>query len=144
MILLDVNVLVAAYRGDHPHHEMVRPWFDTLLAGTGRFTVPDTVWASFVRITTHRRVFRVPSTAAEAFSFLRAVRAHPHSVPTVPGDGHLSIFETLCTEDDARGDLAADAYVAALAMEQGAVVATFDRDFARFGRLETTRPVADA
>ncbi|MCE4193720.1 VapC toxin family PIN domain ribonuclease, partial [Mycobacterium tuberculosis] len=27
MFLIDVNVLLAAHRGDHPNHRTVRPWF---------------------------------------------------------------------------------------------------------------------
>ena len=53
MILVDVNVLVAAHRGDHPHHELVRPWFADLTSGDEPFWVPDSVWASFVRISTN-------------------------------------------------------------------------------------------
>ncbi|KAU49956.1 toxin VapC31, partial [Mycobacterium tuberculosis TKK_05MA_0020] len=49
MFLLDANVLLAAHRGDHPNHRTVRPWFDRLLAADDPFTVPNLVWASFLR-----------------------------------------------------------------------------------------------
>lgn len=140
MILLDVNVLLAAHRTDHPHHELVRPWFEQLSDGDEPFTVPDTVWASFVRVATNRRIFGVPTPVSEAFAFLRSVRGQPRHVALVPGDRHLDIFETLCSGTDSAGDLAADAYIAALAREHGCSVASLDRDFARFPDLRWVRP----
>src|ERR671925_32603 len=58
--LLDVNVVLAAHRGDHPHHQPVRAWFDETVAGDEPFAVPDLVWASFLRLATNRRIFEVP------------------------------------------------------------------------------------
>jgi len=141
VILLDVNVLVAAHRSDHPHYQSVRPWFDDLLASDDRFAVTDGVWGSFVRIATNRRIFPVPTPLSDAFSFLHAVRAQPNHVPVVPGGRHLEIFERLCHEGEASGDLAADAFLAAVAFEQGATLASLDRDFARFPGLSWQTPV---
>lgn len=140
MILLDVNVVVSAQRADHPHHDLVWPWFEATLAGDEAFTVPDVVWAGFVRITTNRRVFPVPSSVGDAFAFLRGVRAYPNHVALVAGERHLALFEHLCRENDAAGDLAADAYIAALAIEHGCELVTLDRDFARFPALHWRRP----
>ncbi|MGH2804583.1 MAG: TA system VapC family ribonuclease toxin, partial [Thermoleophilaceae bacterium] len=61
MLLLDVNVVLAAHRDDHPHHASVRRWFDEMLAGDERFAVPMLVWASFLRLATNRRIFEVPT-----------------------------------------------------------------------------------
>jgi toxin-antitoxin system PIN domain toxin len=140
VILLDVNVVLAAHRQDHPHHATVRPWFDGLVRGDDRFSVPDVVWASFVRIATNRRIFHVPTSLEEAFEFLRSVRSQSGYVATTPGPRHLGVFETLCNEGDAMGDLAADAYLAALAVDQGAEVISLDRDFARFPGLRWRLP----
>lgn len=140
MILLDVNVVLAAHRADHPHHGLVRPWFDDLVHGDESFAVPDVVWASFVRIATNRRIFEVPTPLVDAFEFVRSVRAQPNHVAVTAGEEHLARFENLCLRFDAAGDLAADAYLAALAMEQGCVLATLDRDFARFEGLARVRP----
>lgn len=98
------------------------------------------MWASFVRIATHRRIFETPTPVDEAFRFLRAVRSHPSHLAVSPGEGHLVLFEGLCGDFDASGDLAADAYLAAIAMEQGYSLASLDRDFARFEDLDWTIP----
>lgn len=140
MILLDVNVVLAAHREDHPHHPTVRPWFDELMGGDESFTVPDAVWAFFIRIATNRRIFTVPTPPDEAFEFLRATRSQPHHVAVAPGERHLELFEELCTRDDAAGDLAADAYLAAIAIERGCELVSLDRDFARFVGLRWSSP----
>lgn len=139
-MVLDVNVVVAAHRQDHPAFAEVRPWFDHLVAGDDRFGVPAPVWASFVRITTNRRIFDVPTSLDDAFAFLRAVRGQPHHVEVVPGTRHLGLFERLCRDGEAAGDLAADAYLAAIAMESGGELVSLDRDFARFPGLRWRRP----
>lgn len=140
MILLDVNVVLAAHRADHPHHGAVRPWLDGLLERKQPFAVPDIAWAAFIRIATNRRIFTVPTPIDDAFEFLRAVRAQPGHLAIAPGSGHLTLFERLCRDADASGDLAADAYLAALAIEQGATLVSLDRDFARFPDLRWRLP----
>jgi len=140
VIVLDVNVVVIAYRADHPRHADVRWWFDELLAGDDRFTVTDGVWASFIRLVTNRRVFPVPTPMDEAFEFLRTVRRQPHHQALVPGEEHLTIFERLCLDSGATGDLVPDAYLAALALEHGCAVVSLDGDFSRFEGLDWRRP----
>jgi predicted nucleic acid-binding protein len=57
-----------------------------------------------------------------------------------PGRQHLTILEELCRTGDARGDLVSDAVIAALAVEAGATVITYDRDFSRFTGLRWSAP----
>ena len=140
MIVLDVNVLLAAYRADHAHHEVVKPWFDKTLVSGADVVVPDLVWIGFLRIVTNNHVFDVPSALAEAFSFLDAVTGSPAYV-SVPGlRDSWDVVREIATEADARGNLVPDAYIAAVAMTHGAPVATMDRDFRRFTGLKITDP----
>ena len=132
MYLLDVNVVLAAHRDDHSSHATVRLWFEAMLTGDDDFTVPVAVWASFLRLATHRRVFEVPTLVADAFVFLDAVRAQPNHVSTAPGPRHLALLRTLCGEAGASGDLMPDAVIGAIAVEHACEVVTLDRDFARF------------
>lgn len=140
MLLLDVNVVLAAQRGDHPQHGTVRPWFDELLSGDETFGVPVLAWASFLRLTTNRRIFPLPTPIAEAFAFLEATVAQPHHLLVGPGPRHLQLLRRLCEEADAVGDLVPDAVLAALALENGCEIATLDRDFARFPSVRHVRP----
>lgn len=140
MKVLDANVVLAAHRADHPHHRVVRPWFDALIEGDEVFCVPDEVWASFVRIATNRRVFPVPTPLGEAFEFVRAVTGQPHHVSLAAGGRRLDRFEQLALQADAPGDLAPDAFLAALVVEHGGTLVSLDRDFARFDGLRWERP----
>lgn len=132
VFLLDVNVVLAAHREDHPHHAAVRPWFDQLVGADDPFTVPVLVWASFLRLATNRRIFTLPSPRPDAWAFIDAVTAQPHHLQLGPGPRHLALLSQLCEEGNAVGDLVPDAVIAAVAAEHGCAVATLDRDFGRF------------
>lgn len=140
MLLLDVNVVLAAHREDHPHYAPVRGWFEDMLAGDERFAVPAFVWTSFLRLATHRRVFEVPTPRAEAFAFIAAACEHPLYLPIGPGPRHLALLRQLSDEADATGDLIVNAAIAAIAVEHGGEVVSLDRDFGRFPSVRHRRP----
>jgi hypothetical protein len=52
------------------------------------------------------------------------------------------IFQRLCDEGNAKGNLIPDAYLAALAIESGSEWITTDRDYARFPGLQWQHPVS--
>ena len=106
------------------------------------FGVSSIVLSGFVRITTHPRVFEDPSPPATAFAFADAMRSARNAVAIEPGPRHWSLFERLCVESGAKGNLVADAYLAALAIESGSEWITTDRDFARFQGLRWRHPLA--
>lgn len=144
MLLLDVNVVLATHRADHPHHASVRDWFDAMLAGDEPFAVPAIVWSSFLRLATNRRIFEVPTPLPEAFSFVEATAAQPLHLPVGPGPRHIALLRRLCEEADALGDLVADAAIAAIAAEHSCDVVTLDRDFSRFDSIRHRRPALTA
>ncbi|MCA1711307.1 MAG: PIN domain-containing protein [Actinobacteria bacterium] len=133
MLLLDVNVLLAASRDDHPHHGVARSWLAGIVGGNEQFAVPMGVWWSFLRLATNRRVFPTPTPLWEAFAFVDAVTAQPGHVPVQPSSRHLGLLRRRCQAVEASGDLLPDAVLATLAEELAATVVTFDRDFARLG-----------
>jgi len=140
VLLLDVNVVLAAHRADHPHHAGVRDWLDAAVEGPEAFAVPALVWASFLRLATNRRIFPVPTPAADAFAFIDAVRSQPLHADIAPGARHLALVRRLVEEADAVGDLVPDAVLGALALEYACRIVTLDRDFARFASVEHRRP----
>ena len=142
MLVLDVNVVVAAYRDDHSHHELIRRWFDAIVAGAETFCVPNVVWASFLRLVTNRHAFPEPAPRDEAFAFVDAVRARRGYRSIEPGALHLDLLRRVCEEGDAAGDLVPDAVIAAIALEHGCSVASLDRDFARFSSINHVTPGA--
>jgi toxin-antitoxin system PIN domain toxin len=140
VLALDVNVLVDAYREDSVHHRVVRPWLERTIANGVPIVLFEPVLAGFVRIVTHPTVFDPPTPIAKAFAFVRALRERPGALVLRAGRRQFEIFESLCSDADARGNLVADAYLAALAIEHGCTWVTNDRDFARFERLDWRTP----
>jgi hypothetical protein len=70
-----------------------------------------------------------------------SVRAQPNCVPVAPGPRHRGIFSRLCSESRVKGNLVADAFLAALAIEAGCERFTTDRDFGRFKGLRWRSPL---
>jgi toxin-antitoxin system PIN domain toxin len=138
MNVLDVNVVLALFRADHPHHRAATAWWEESLARSEPFTVPDIVWHGFARMTTNHRMFGVPATFDQAWTFARAVIAQPQHLAFTTHPRTLEEFARLATAADARGDLVTDAYIAACAAAYGGTVVTFDRDFRRFDGLRVT------
>lgn len=141
MLLADVNVFLYAHRRESPRHDEHRAWLQTALGGPEPFGVSESVLASFLRIVTNHRVYRDPTSPAEALDFCDAVLTAPAATPVRPGARHWSIFETLCRAVDARANVVPDAYLAALAIQHGATWVTTDAGFARFPGLHWRRPL---
>ena len=144
MILLDVNVLVHAFRDASPEHEAYRAWLIATIDSDEPFGLSEVVLSGFVRVATHPRIFDPPAPIADALAFADALRSQPNAVLVAPGARHWGIFERLCVVARAKGNLVADAYLAALAIESGCEWITSDRDFSRFPGLRWRHPLAEA
>lgn len=144
MMVADVNVMVAAFRLDHPHHPVVRPWFDQQLVSTESLVVPDLVWAGFVRVVTSKRIFKVPAITDDALEFVDAVRRQRNYLPVPHLPDVLDVFGEVCRTQQVAGNLVTDAYIAAVALSLGAAVVSLDRDFRRFDSLKIVEPKAAA
>jgi toxin-antitoxin system PIN domain toxin len=141
MRLVDVNVLVYAFRADAPDHAAHRAWVQALLDSHEAYAVSDHVLAGFLRVVTHPKVFRPATPLKAALAFALAFRDRANAVPLAPGARHWGIFTRLCREANARGNLVPDAWLAALAIESGCEFVTTDRDYARFPGLRWRHPL---
>ncbi len=139
-MLPDVNILVHAFRADSSDHETCRNWLDSVVNGDTRYGMAPQVLSGVIRITTHPRVFAMPSSLDEVFRFCETLLGQPQCVVIQPGERHWKIFKRLCAEADARGNLVPDAWFAALAIESGCEWITLDRDYARFPALKWCVP----
>jgi toxin-antitoxin system PIN domain toxin len=140
VILPDVNVLVNAFRNDAGDHVLCRTWLERLVNGESRYGISPQVLSGVIRVATHPKVFAKPSALDETIRFCNVLLEQPHCAAIQPGDQHWSIFCRLCKEADARGNLVADAWFAALAIESGCDWITLDRDYARFPGLRWRIP----
>jgi len=132
----DINVLVAASRGDHPHHAVAREW---LLEASGRcadgasLRLLPVVVAGFLRLVTHPRVFRQPTPAEEAVAFLDAVLAVP-GVELASQGPEWPLLRQLCLERNLAANAIPDAWLAAAVIQLGEHLVTLDADFRKLLR----------
>ena len=119
MLCADVNVLVYAHRPESPRHDDYRAWLEQARRGVEPLGLPAVVLSGFVRV-----VIR------------------PGDVVWIPpGERHWQIFTDICRQLDARGNAVPDAFLAAIAIEQGATWVSADRGFAGFPGLRWVHPL---
>jgi uncharacterized protein len=140
VVLLDVNVLVAAMREDAPRHAPLRTYVEGLRSSPEPFGLSEYVLAGALRVLTHPRVFAPPTPPDLAVAFVTALRNTPNAVIVTPGPRHWELFLALLESSGAAGNLVADAWHAALAIEHGCEWISDDADFARFPGLRWRRP----
>ncbi len=141
MRCVDVNVLVYAHREDVDEHEAYRTWLDLARRGPEPLAIASIVASGFLRIVTHPRVFAVPTPVDAALEFLDVLHRSPAVEPLTPGARHWSIFVELCRRIGARGNQVPDAYLASIAIEQGATWVSADRGFAGYPGLRWAHPI---
>jgi uncharacterized protein len=140
LVLPDVNVLVYAFRSDAEDHARYRAWLEASVNGDASLGVADLVLSGFLRIVTHPAVFKTPTPMLEALRFIEALRSAPNAIAVAPGPRHFAIFAGLCRLRGVRGNLAPDAFLAALAIESGSEWVTADKGFARYPGLRWRHP----
>ncbi len=132
----DVNVLVAASRADHPHHQPALRWLRQAMAqaaaqvGKAEVGLLGTVVASFLRLVTHPRVFAVPTPAADAVAFVDALLG-ASGVRMLSVKDEWPRLRALCLAQQLGGNDLPDAWIAASVLQTRETLATFDRDFLR-------------
>lgn len=139
-MIVDANVLLYAVDKHSHHHRTALTWLERALDGVERVGFPWVSLTAFQRIITHPRVTASPLTAQEAWGFVTDWLDADQAWVPVPGERHRDILGRLLVEADLRGNLVTDAHLAALAIEHGTSVCSFDTDFARFDGLRWTRP----
>ena len=140
MILADVNILIYAFRSDSQDHARYRKWLESVVNEPEAYAISPQVLSSFIRIATHPRLYHHPSRLEDAFAFARVLIEQPQAMMVSPREDHWTIFERLCRESAAAGNIIQDAWFAALAIESGCEWITVDRDYARFKGLKWRAP----
>lgn len=143
MILPDASVLLYAVNRSSDQHAVA---LQGLLQG---FKDPRGVgfaWVTllaFLRLSTRRGIFPRPLSAEDALRVAAHWLGHARAQVVHPGERHLDILGRLLGAAGTAGNLTTDAHLAALAIEHGATVLTFDRDFARFEGVRWRMPADD-
>lgn len=141
MIVLDVNVVVYAYRREAEHHDRYASWLSELVAGRDDIGLVESTLIGFARIVTNRRIVGDPAPMGETLAFLDVLRRAPRARAIAASAATWDAFSEIVDADPAvQGNLVPDAWLAALAISNGCRLATADRGFARFAGLDWFDP----
>lgn len=140
-MIVDANILIYAVDETSNHHAVAKQWLTNALNGSTRVGIPWVSLIAFQRITTHQRIYSHPLSPTTASDIMEAWISHPNVWIPEPGKHHAQLLRMLTNESDARGNLVTDAHLAALALEHGTSIVSFDADFSRFPDLHWENPL---
>ena len=95
---------------------------------------------AFLRLTTNHVVLKDPYPADEAMDVVDGWLERPNVVIVEPMARHMAILRGLLAVPGNAANRVNDAHIAALAVEYGAEIVSFDRDFGRFPGVRVVVP----
>lgn len=131
----DVNVLVYAVNLDAPQRAVAARWIEDAFSDSAGLGFTWHVLAGFLRLSTQQRIVRSALPLDTALGIVDEWLSHPRARVIGPTDRHAHLLARLLVGAGRGGNLVSDAHLAAIAIEHGAVLGTFDRDFERFAGL---------
>jgi toxin-antitoxin system PIN domain toxin len=137
--LPDVNVLLAAVNEDCVEHSAVRAWLEDAFNQPAGVALAWAALLGFIRLSTKRGILERPLSVSDALSVVQTWIEAPRATLVNPTSAHGPLVARLLLGSGAGGNLTTDAHLAALAIEHGALLGSFDRDFDRFEGLRFER-----
>lgn len=135
MRLPDTNVLLHAVNADAAEHRTAVSWMNEAFNDGRGVGLTWVALLGFVRLSTRRGILGRPLPTEEALALMNDWLGHPAAQVFHPGRGHAALLGRLLLGAGTAGNLTTDAHLAALAIEHGATLVSFDRDFERFAGL---------
>ena len=132
MILPDVNTLLYAVNTAADRHAVALEAVEEGYSSPRGVAFAWIVLLAFLRLSTRGGIFPKPLTVEDALRVIERWLNHPNVQVLHPGDNHSEVLGRLLLAAGTAGNLTTDAHLAALAIEHGATIVSFDRDFARF------------
>jgi toxin-antitoxin system PIN domain toxin len=142
MLLLDANLLIYAFRRDLLQHVKAKRWLEAKLSEDEPLGVHSFSELAFLRITTNPRAFAHPSSLEEGLRFLDKLRSSAIVSELHSGSEQRRIFVRLAREHRLVANDLSDAFIAAAAIEAGAVLASTDYGFAGYRDLRWIDPLS--
>jgi len=130
--LPDANVLLYALDETSPHYEISHTWAEAAFSGSETIALAWSVLLAVIRLSTNPTIFQGPLTPDEALDLIDSWLAQPCTTIIHPTQRHAAVLRELLAPLGVAGNLASDAHLAALAIEHGAELCSFDSDFSRF------------
>jgi toxin-antitoxin system PIN domain toxin len=140
MILPDVNTLLYAVNRSSDQHATALKALQQGFDDSRGVVFAWTALLAFLRLSTRNGIFPRPLSVDDALRVIERWLSHPQAQVAHPGERHTQILGRLLRSAGTAGNLTTDAHLAALAIEHGATVISFDRDFARFQGVQWREP----
>jgi hypothetical protein len=144
MNIVDANVLIYAVNSESAFHRQSKSWLDRALGESEPVGFAWLVLLAFWRIVTHPSVFAEPIDTETAGTIVETWLSQPAALVVQPTLRHLALLQGLLAPTGTGANLVNDAHLAALSLEHGATIVSYDADFSRFPGIRLQRPPADA
>ncbi|MBE7417485.1 MAG: PIN domain-containing protein [Ideonella sp.] len=131
----DVNLLLYAVNSDAPQHESARSWLEHAFGDAAGIGFCWAALVGFLRLATRAGILRRPLSLDEALQLVDDWLEHPAARVLAPTERHAAVLSGLLLAQGRGGNIVSDAHLAAVAIEHGAELGTFDRDFQHFAGL---------
>lgn len=141
MLLVDANVLLYAVNEDAPRHQESRSWLSKHLVGEEPVGLAWIALLAFIRVSTLPGLSPRPLQVQDALDVVADWLNAPSSLTVQATARHPGVLRGLLLEAGTAGNLTNDAHLAALAIEHGATICTYDRDFDRFPGVRWQPPL---
>ncbi|MBX7113475.1 MAG: PIN domain-containing protein [Myxococcaceae bacterium] len=128
----DVNVLVYAHRTEYAQHEVARKFLEKCIQSGEAVGITPLVAGGFVRVVTSSKIHAVPTSLEMALLVIDSLVTEHRGLWVSGREQHWNLVKTLASAARSRGPDFTDAQHAAIAIENGATWASFDRGFDRF------------
>ncbi|MBS1813789.1 MAG: PIN domain-containing protein [Acidobacteria bacterium] len=140
MIVLDANVLISAYDAQAEHHVSAKQLIEGTFSSSEPVAIPLQSVLAFLRIMTNTHLPGLRFTAQEAIEIVEEWWQQPQVRLLHAGEDHWHRLRTAMWEGSCRAGLTTDAHIAAITMECGGTLYSYDRDFSRFPGLRWRVP----
>jgi toxin-antitoxin system PIN domain toxin len=134
--LLDTNLWIALTLDTHPGNPSAVAWHASAPLNRGSLLFCRHTEISFLRLTTQEATMQAfgkkPFSNTEAARFLASVQADPMVVTAQESPGTKELWLKLAASGVPSPKVWMDAYLAALAIQAGADLLTFDKGFRKF------------
>ncbi len=138
---LDVNVLLYAADRSSKRHDAALQFLESCTSSPEVLCLAWPTLLSFLRITTHPRIFAAPLTPDEALDNITALLTLPQVRAVSELDGFVAAYKQVVGHVAVRGNLVPDAHLAAILFQHGVrTLYSHDRDFRKFESLDVRDP----
>jgi uncharacterized protein len=142
VIAVDTNLLVYLHRAECAWHAPALRAITALLESDQPSAIPWPCVHEFLGVVTRDRIFRPPSTTAQAIGFIESLLESPRLVLLGETAAHWPTLRGLLMKGQIAGPQVHDARIAAICLQHGVTeLWSADRDFSRFPKLKVVNPL---